>query len=139
MSKARGYFFTWLLSWFAFYGLMAGEFAQKTAVDGAHAKELLGYIAMTAVVALLSLPILFMLRVVPESSNSSGVRLVRRVLFGLLCGLVLGTLLFECIAVAGKIESGHEKDLPLLGALFGLIAGLIDSIALDAEANGPAG
>jgi hypothetical protein len=135
MGRVRGYVFTWLLSWFAFYALMVGDFAKRTAVGGAHAKELAGYIALTAFGALLSLPILFLLRVVPESSNSSGVRLVRRLVFGLLCGVVLGALLYESIAVVGKPDPGSETYLPTLGGLFGLIAGLVDSIALDDQAG----
>jgi hypothetical protein len=139
MSKARGYFFTWLLAWFATLVLLLGDFANKALAGESHAKDLAPVFLIGAVVAVLSLPTLFLLRVLPETSSSSAVRLVRRALFGIVCGLLLALLLGACIAAFGKPDHGLQQLLWLLGALFGLIAGLIDSIALDAEANGPAG
>jgi hypothetical protein len=135
MNWVRGYAFTWLLSWFALLVLFLGDFAKKSLTGEAHGKDLVGSFFIALIVATLSLPVLFILRVVPESSTSSGVRLVRRVLFGVLCGLLLGSLLSALIAAGGKADAGTAPFLAAVGAIFGLVAGLVDSIALDDHAN----
>jgi len=136
--RGGAYFLTWLLSAFALIAAGLFDYCGKRVAGTANAGGLLGAILFGGVVAVLSLPILFLLRVVPEPSPSSGVRLFRRVLLGFLCGLLLAALLSALIAAGGKAEEGTTKLLAPVGAIFGVIAGVVDSIALDARSREPA-
>ena len=135
IGRVRGYFFTWLLSAFAVAGAFLTDYVKKAALPGdVKHGSLTATIFGGAIIALLSLPILFLLRVVPENSTTSGVRLLRRVIVGSLCGWFLGALLAGLIAAFGTADS-DTAGLAGAGAIFGLIAGLIDSIALDDPAE----
>jgi hypothetical protein len=131
VGRVRGYFLAWLLSSFAIVGLSLGDFTKKVVAGQEHGGAFAGHVLFGAIVALLALPILFLLRVVPEPSTSSVVRLVRRLLAGVLCGLLLGEVVAASIAASGRADATTEPMLAGAGALFGLIAGLVDSIALD--------
>ena len=135
----RGYFFTWLLCAFASVGFGFTDYTKKMAAKEAVESGIGGYVVFGIVIALLSLPILFLLRVVPEPSARSGVRLFRRLLVGVLCGLLLGGLVGALIAAGGKAEANLFQAFAPVGSLFGLIAGLVDSIALDDQASARGG
>jgi hypothetical protein len=149
-GRVRGYFFTWLLSAFALAAAGLFDFTKKVAANEPHANGVLAALFFGVVFSLPSLPTLFLLRVVPENSTSSGVRLVRRIVAGILCGVLLCGLLAASIAASGKADAGTGSMLLSLGVVSGLIAGLVDSIALDdqdgargdddgeADAGGPA-
>lgn len=131
----RAYFFTWLLSAFAIISASLFDYTRKAGAHLPQESGLAGAFLFGAICGLLSLPTLFLLRVVPENSPSSGVRIVRRLLIGMLCGLLLAGLLAAAIAASGKADENTEKMLAPVGAIFGLIAGLVDSIALDDPAE----
>jgi uncharacterized membrane protein len=137
LGRGRAYFFAWLLSTFAIVALGLFDFAKKVMHGEAQPSALLGYVLFGSFVALLALPILFLLRIVPETSPSSPVRLVRRLFFGVLLGLLLGALLAALSAAVKRTDTNEEtvQVLGLVGPLFGLIAGLVDSIALDGRAR----
>jgi hypothetical protein len=136
LGRGRAYFFAWLLSAFAVAALGLFDFSKRRLTGQVEPGGLLAYLLYGAFVALLALPALFLLRIVPETSASSGVRLVRRLFFGFLFGLLLGSLLAACITAAGKGDEGMLQVLGLFGPLSGLIAGFVDSIALDGRASG---
>ena len=140
LGRGRAYFFSWLLSTFAVVGLSLFDYSKKVIHGQAEPSALFAYVLFGAFVALLSLPALFLLRIVPETSPSSAVRLVRRLFFGVLFGLLLGALLAALSAAVKRIDANEEtvQVLGLVGPLFGLIAGLVDSIALDGRARGAA-
>jgi len=135
LGRGRAYFFSWLLSTCAVVALGLFDFSKRRLAGQVETSGLFGYCLFGAFVALLALPALFLLRIVPESSASSAVRLVRRLFFGFLFGLLLGSLLAALIAAAGKGDEGTLQVLGLVGPLSGLIAGFVDSIALDGRAR----
>jgi len=135
LGRGRAYFFAWLLSAFAVVALGLFDFSKRRLAAQVESNGFFGYVVFGAFVALLALPALFLLRIVPETSASSAVRLVRRLFFGFLFGLLLGSLLAACITAAGKGDEGTLQVLGLFGPLTGLIAGFVDSIALDGLAN----
>jgi MFS family permease len=130
-SRVRGYLYTWLLAAFALAAAFLFDFTKKVVAHEPHDGGLLAALAGGVLLSLPSLPILFLLRIVPENSRSSGVRLVRRLVCGILCGLLLGGLLAAVSAAIGKADQGTAQMLAPVGVVFGLIAGLVDSIALD--------
>ena len=135
LGRGRAYFFAWLLSACAVVALGLFDFSKRRLAGQIESGGLLGYVVFGAFVALLALPALFLLRIVPETSASSAVRLLRRLFFGFLFGLLLGSLLAACITAAGKGDEGTLQVLGLFGPLSGLIAGFVDSIALDGRAR----
>jgi len=135
LGRGRAYFFSWLLSTFAVVALGLFDFSKRWLAGQVEPSGLFGYLLFGAFVALLALPALFLLRIVPETSVSSAVRLVRRLFFGFLSGLLLGSLLAALIVAAGKGDDGTLQVLGLVGPLSGLIAGFVDSIALDGRAR----
>jgi len=135
----RAYFLAWLLSALALAAAGLFDHAKRSVqpvLDGkAHLPDhasFVGVLAFDAFLALLALPTLFLLRTLPETSRSSGVRLLRRVLLGTLCGLLLSALLAACIAASGKADEPLVQMLGAAGSIAGFSAGLVDSIALDA-------
>lgn len=131
LGRGRAYFFAWLLSTFAVVALGLFDFSKRRLAHQVEWSGLFAYFVFGAFVALLALPALLLLGIVPETSTSSAVRLVRRLFFGFLFGLLLGSLLAALITAAGKGDEGTLQVLGLFGPLSGLIAGFVDSIALD--------
>jgi hypothetical protein len=133
-GRGRAYLLTWLLAFVAFATVSLFDNSRKLAEGNAAFRDVLGGILFSGIVALTALPLRFVLSVVPERSPSSGVRLFRRVLLGILFGLFLAAVFCACLALAHKYQASAGGPVAGVGAIFGLIAGLVDSIAHDARA-----
>jgi len=130
--RLRPYVSAWLFATFlvASLGVIWSIDAKQAEAGEAPLKSLL----FAPVVALLVLPSLWLTRLFPERSPSTWLRCVRRLLIGTVCGTFTASLLVALIAKRGDAKSGELAGLFwVAGALFGFIAGLIDSLHGDAE------
>ena len=89
LGRGRAYFFAWLLSACAVAALGLFDFSKRRLAGQVPPSGLLAYLLFGAFVALLALPALFLLRIVPETSASSAVRLVRRLIAGFVDSIAL--------------------------------------------------
>lgn len=130
--RLRAYFDTWLVATFVVFAFVilwrindAAE--QKHPVDG------LGNAFVVApLLALLTLPTLWLVRLFRERSPSTWLRFVRRLLLGTICGTFPAALLAALTAHGNPNEPGNVSVIWVSGIVFGLIAGLIDAMHLDA-------
>jgi hypothetical protein len=131
---ARAYFETWLLSTFL---VVAFTMLWRVGLPPEHEEWKRGGLAAIArapLLALLALPALWLLRLFDERSPSTWLRCLRRVFLGLACGAFPAAL---CAALVAKDEPGSREAggaILLLGVLFGIVAGVIDSMRLDRAA-----
>ena len=86
-------------------------------------------ILVSLLVGLLAIPVRLLLGLFPENSTSSGVRFVRRALFGMLVG-PLPLLLI--LALSGG--EGNAEELLSIGVIIGLAVGIVDSLVWDSKA-----
>lgn len=129
-GRLRPYVDAWLLSFFLGAALVVlWALGDDAAGSGIHP---LGGFLVAPFLALLSAPALWLSRLFPEHSPSSAVRLIRRTVIGALCGLFPAALLAALSTRPDDAGSrGSAGGLWLCGLLFGLIAGLVDSLHLD--------
>lgn len=130
--RLRPYVHAWLFATFlvAALGVIFSLDAKQAEAGNGPFKALL----VAPVIALLVLPALWLVRLFPERSPSTWLRFVRRLLVGAVCGTFTASLLVAWIAKRGDAKSGELAGLFWVsGAMFGVIAGLIDSLHVDAE------
>jgi MFS family permease len=133
--RLRPYVHAWLFATFlvAALGVIFSLDPKQAEAGNAPMKALL----VAPVVALLVLPSLWLTRLFPERSPSTWLRFVRRLLVGVVCGAFTASLLVALIAKRGDAKSGELAGLFwVAGAVFGFIAGLVDSLHVDAERAG---
>jgi len=131
-GRLRRYVHAWLFATFlvASLGVISSLDAKQAEAGHAPLKALL----VAPVVALLVLPSLWLTRLFPERSPSTWLRFLRRLLVGVVCGAFAASLLVALIAKRGDAKSAELAGLVwVAGAAFGAIAGLVDSLHVDAE------
>ena len=131
--RLRAYFETWLLSTFLFFSFAVvwhlGERAEGRGGMGS-----VGAVFLVApLLSLLSLPSLWLLRIFRERSPSTWLRFLRRIVLGAVCGTFPAALLALLTARSDGTEAQNAVTLWASGIFFGLVAGLIDAMHLDAE------
>jgi len=138
MRRARlaGYGYTYiacLLLW----SIVLGSHHLGGREEGQDPGTALGILPGAAAFALLALPIRMLLLLFPEWSESTAVRLVRRMLFGVLCGPVPPLIVMIAIARSSPVDKDDAAMAVVMGAAMGLLAGAVDALLLDRSA-GPA-
>jgi len=130
--RLRAYFDTWLLATFLVFSFtMVWHLGERS--EGRDGMGGLGGVFLVApLFALLSLPALWLLRMFRESSPSTWLRLVRRMVLGAICGTFPGALLIALAGRADGREAHNAMTLYAAGLTFGLLAGLVDAMHLDA-------
>lgn len=93
-----------------------------------------GAFVVAPIVALLTLPSLWLLRLFPERSPSTGLRFFRRLLLGAICGSFPCSVL-AALTVASGESNAHESAgvVWVAGFLLGIVAGIADAMHLDAR------
>lgn len=128
--RIRPYFEAWLAS-----GLVASTFAAFAFIDqrkrGDGDGSLGGLLVFCFVAALLALPAMWIVRLFPEPSPSTAVRLVRRALIGFFCAGAPAAMLAGILVARAADQAPLGEAILGLGMVFGLIAGIVDSIHLD--------
>ncbi|MSR46291.1 MAG: hypothetical protein EXS13_04395 [Planctomycetes bacterium] len=132
-GRLRPYVDAWLLSFFLAAALgVLWSLGEEAARNGNHP---LGAFIAAPLLALLSAPALWLVRLFPEMSRSTGLRCVRRLLVGAICGLFPAALLAGLsVNTANPASYAGASALWIAGLLFGLIAGLVDALHLDCAA-----
>ncbi len=131
----RAYVETWLLSAFLVFSSSmlwhVGEVGQGRAGAGSVGAVFLS----SPLLALLGLPALWLVRLFRESSPSTWLRFVRRLLLGAICGVFPAALLSALMARKEGDASQGAGILWGCGLVFGAIAGLVDAMHLDLTAS----
>ena len=129
--RLRAYFETWLLAFFVTFSLVVvwhiGQVAEAKPSDTGVFKALL----VAPIVALTSLPALWLLRIFREASPSTWLRCLRRLLLGMVCGAFPAALLSGLVIGDETAKAESASVIWMLGFVYGLIAGLIDAMHLD--------
>jgi hypothetical protein len=136
--RIRPYFEAWLAP-----ALVASTFAVYAFIDqakrGAGDGSLGGSLVFCFVAALLALPALWILRLFPEPSPSTAVRLFRRALIGFFCAGAPAALLAGILVARAADQAPLGEAILGLGMVFGLVAGIVDSIHIDSARGGGRG
>jgi hypothetical protein len=135
--RLRVYFETWLLSAFLVYSCSILWLVNDAAEKKREVQGIGGATIMAPVLALLSLPTLWLLRIFRETSPSTVLRCLRRLVLGGACGLFPSAIL---VAINAARRSTEHENLGVLwasGLTFGLVAGFVDAMHLDAARDEP--
>ena len=130
--RLRAYVHAWLFAMFlvAALGVIFSLDPAQAEAGNAPFKALL----VAPVIALLVLPALWLVRLFPERSPSTWLRCLRRLVVGAVCGAFTASLLVAWTAKRGDAKSAELAGLFwVAGAAFGVIAGLVYSLHVDAE------
>ncbi len=93
-----------------------------------------GAFLVAPIVALLTLPALWLLRLFPERSPSSWLRFLRRLLLGVVCGSFPSSILAALTAASDEQNAVDSAGIVwVAGLLLGCVAGVADAMHLDAR------
>ena len=130
-ARLRPYFETWLLAFFVTFSLIVvwhiGQIAEAKPSDAGVFKALI----VAPIVALTSLPAMWLLRIFREASPSTWLRCLRRLLLGMVCGAFPAALLSGLVIGDETAKAESASVIWMLGFVYGLIAGLVDAMHLD--------
>jgi len=126
--------FAYVLTWIA-CAFLASSLVLKGLDTPARAGKVIEAWILSFTVSLLSVPMRMLIGIFPEPSSHSLVRLFRRLFLGTLCGPVPMLIIYGLLATTEKPPK--FDDLLGLGLGFGVIVGLVDSIAWDARGSPP--
>ncbi len=137
-SRLRPYFDAWLLGTFLFIALSVIWSVTQAAEGHLAPGKIGGTFLLAPIVALLSLPAMWLLRLFPERSPSTWLRCLRRLVVGVLCGTFPASVLAALVAIRGGDRPAFDSAgmIWMSGLLFGLVSGLVDAMHADAVQAG---
>jgi hypothetical protein len=130
----RAYAMTYMACFFLALVFTLGDALSKSDVTTEqHLGHLVGACIAAFIMGALSIPIRILLSLFPERSPSSLVRLLRRMLLGVLVGPTPPLILAGFVTLFSGTSPEVLQAALALGVGFGLITGLIDSLDHDAK------